>query len=144
MRKRCAKSSSCSEAAAALYKIFVTGDCVITNARTAEMAKLTENSFRDVNNNPLSWFAADDGEVEDYRVTIQPPFDFGDAIEKFVTRDEGWAASHHLDNWATAPRLGATVDGELQGKAVGWARTGLFGAALGLSFSSPQSGHRWT
>jgi UDP-N-acetyl-D-mannosaminuronic acid dehydrogenase len=39
----------CSEAAARLYKIFVKGECVITNARTAEMCKLTENSFRDVN-----------------------------------------------------------------------------------------------
>lgn len=39
----------CSETAAALYKIFVEGECVITNARTAEMCKLTENSFRDVN-----------------------------------------------------------------------------------------------
>lgn len=39
----------CSEAAVALYKIFVTGDCVTTTTRTAEMAKLTENSFRDVN-----------------------------------------------------------------------------------------------
>ena len=39
----------CSEAAVALYKIFVAGECVITNARTAEMCKLTENSFRDVN-----------------------------------------------------------------------------------------------
>jgi len=39
----------CSAAAAALYKIFVRGECVITNARTAEMCKLTENSFRDVN-----------------------------------------------------------------------------------------------
>ncbi|EKD97399.1 MAG: hypothetical protein ACD_23C00946G0001 [uncultured bacterium] len=39
----------CSEAAAQLYKIFVQGECVITNARTAEMCKLTENSFRDVN-----------------------------------------------------------------------------------------------
>lgn len=39
----------CSEAAASLYKIFVHGECVITNARTAEMCKLTENSFRDVN-----------------------------------------------------------------------------------------------
>lgn len=39
----------CSDAAVALYKIFVDGECVITNARTAEMAKLTENSFRDVN-----------------------------------------------------------------------------------------------
>lgn len=39
----------CSQAAVALYRTFVDGDCVITNARTAEMAKLTENSFRDVN-----------------------------------------------------------------------------------------------
>jgi UDP-N-acetyl-D-mannosaminuronic acid dehydrogenase len=39
----------CSEVAASLYKIFVQGECVITNARTAEMCKLTENSFRDVN-----------------------------------------------------------------------------------------------
>lgn len=39
----------CSEAAKALYKIFVEGECLVTTARTAEMAKLTENSFRDVN-----------------------------------------------------------------------------------------------
>jgi UDP-N-acetyl-D-mannosaminuronic acid dehydrogenase len=39
----------CSEAAARLYQLFVQGKCVITNARTAEMCKLTENSFRDVN-----------------------------------------------------------------------------------------------
>lgn len=40
---------TCSAAAVALYKSFVMGECVVTNARTAEMAKLTENSFRDVN-----------------------------------------------------------------------------------------------
>jgi UDP-N-acetyl-D-mannosaminuronic acid dehydrogenase len=40
---------ACSQAAAALYKLFVQGECFITNARTAEMCKLTENSFRDVN-----------------------------------------------------------------------------------------------
>jgi UDP-N-acetyl-D-mannosaminuronic acid dehydrogenase len=39
----------CSEVAASLYRTFVRGECVITDARTAEMAKLTENSFRDVN-----------------------------------------------------------------------------------------------
>ncbi|HNI20810.1 MAG TPA: UDP-N-acetyl-D-mannosamine dehydrogenase [Nitrospira sp.] len=39
----------CSEAAARLYQIFVQGECVITNARTAEMCKLTENSYRDIN-----------------------------------------------------------------------------------------------
>jgi UDP-N-acetyl-D-mannosaminuronic acid dehydrogenase len=39
---------ACSQAAVDLYKTFVVGDCVVTNARTAEMAKLTENSSRDV------------------------------------------------------------------------------------------------
>lgn len=38
----------CSELAISLYKIFVQGECIITNARTAEMCKLTENSSRDV------------------------------------------------------------------------------------------------
>jgi UDP-N-acetyl-D-mannosaminuronic acid dehydrogenase len=42
-------TAKCSAYAVALYKAFVQGECVITNARTAEMAKLTENSFRDVN-----------------------------------------------------------------------------------------------
>lgn len=41
---------ACSEAAAQLYRTFVTGDCVVASGpRVAEMAKLTENSFRDVN-----------------------------------------------------------------------------------------------
>lgn len=42
-------TKACSQKAMALYKMFVKGDCIVTNARTAEMAKLTENSFRDVN-----------------------------------------------------------------------------------------------
>ena len=42
-------SFKCAEKAIELYKVFVRGDCISTNARTAEMAKLTENSFRDVN-----------------------------------------------------------------------------------------------
>ncbi len=42
-------TAKCSDAAVRLYKTFVQGECVITNARTAEMCKLTENSFRDVN-----------------------------------------------------------------------------------------------
>jgi len=41
-------TNRCSKAAIELYKTFVQGDCVVTNARTAEMAKLTENSCRDV------------------------------------------------------------------------------------------------
>jgi UDP-N-acetyl-D-mannosaminuronic acid dehydrogenase len=42
-------SSRCAEMAMDLYQLFVEGECKITNARTAEMCKLTENSFRDVN-----------------------------------------------------------------------------------------------
>ena len=41
-------TNKCSVAAVELYKTFVKGECVMTNARTAEMAKLTENSCRDV------------------------------------------------------------------------------------------------
>ena len=41
---------ACSALATRLYKVFVTGDCVIaSNPSVAEMAKLTENGFRDVN-----------------------------------------------------------------------------------------------
>jgi UDP-N-acetyl-D-mannosaminuronic acid dehydrogenase len=32
-----------------LYRIFAKGECLSTSARTAELAKLTENAFRDVN-----------------------------------------------------------------------------------------------
>jgi len=42
-------SAACSARAVELYQTFVRGECIVTNARTAEMAKLTENSFRDVN-----------------------------------------------------------------------------------------------
>lgn len=41
-------TAKCSVRSVELYKTFVQGECVITNARTAEMAKLTENSCRDV------------------------------------------------------------------------------------------------
>lgn len=41
-------TAKASEMAVAMYKIVVQGDCVVTNARTAEMCKLTENSSRDV------------------------------------------------------------------------------------------------
>ncbi|QGU89379.1 UDP-N-acetyl-D-mannosamine dehydrogenase [Erwinia sorbitola] len=54
----------CSQRACDLYNIFLEGECVVTNSRTAEMCKLTENSFRDVNiafANELSLIAADQG-----------------------------------------------------------------------------------
>jgi len=39
----------CAEQARLLYQTFVRGQCIVTDARTAEMTKLTENAFRDVN-----------------------------------------------------------------------------------------------
>lgn len=55
---------ACSQLACDLYNIFLEGECVVTNSRTAEMCKLTENSFRDVNiafANELSLICADQG-----------------------------------------------------------------------------------
>ncbi|KQU99085.1 UDP-N-acetyl-D-mannosamine dehydrogenase [Devosia sp. Root105] len=42
-------SERAGEACRAFYSSFVTGNCVVSDARTAELCKLTENSFRDVN-----------------------------------------------------------------------------------------------
>ena len=39
----------CAQRAASLYRIIVKGECRVTTARTAELAKLTENAYRDVN-----------------------------------------------------------------------------------------------
>jgi UDP-N-acetyl-D-mannosaminuronic acid dehydrogenase len=55
---------ACSARASELYRIFLRGACVETHARTAEMCKLTENSFRDVNiafANELSLICAEQG-----------------------------------------------------------------------------------
>ena len=42
-------TTQCAERARELYKIFVEANCLITDCRTAELSKLVENSFRDVN-----------------------------------------------------------------------------------------------
>ncbi len=42
-------SPSCAREARRLYETFVEGECHLTDARTAEMVKLSENAFRDVN-----------------------------------------------------------------------------------------------
>jgi UDP-N-acetyl-D-mannosaminuronic acid dehydrogenase len=39
----------CAQRALSLYRIVVRGDCRIATARTAELSKLTENAYRDVN-----------------------------------------------------------------------------------------------
>jgi UDP-N-acetyl-D-mannosaminuronic acid dehydrogenase len=40
---------ACTEAGAMIYSTFVKGEIIKTNAKTAEMSKLMENTFRDVN-----------------------------------------------------------------------------------------------
>ena len=40
---------TCTEKGAEVYETFVQGELIKTNARTAEMSKLMENTFRDVN-----------------------------------------------------------------------------------------------
>lgn len=42
-------TAQCSERAREFYKTFVEADCLVTDCRTAELSKLVENSFRDVN-----------------------------------------------------------------------------------------------
>ena len=42
-------SRRCAQRALALYQMVVRGECRVTTARTAELAKLTENAYRDVN-----------------------------------------------------------------------------------------------
>jgi UDP-N-acetyl-D-mannosaminuronic acid dehydrogenase len=42
-------SWNCADKALELYKTFVMGTCYVTDARTAELVKLAENAFRDVN-----------------------------------------------------------------------------------------------
>ena len=42
-------SPRCSARAVELYQIFVEGECLITDAATAELVKLAENAYRDVN-----------------------------------------------------------------------------------------------
>ena len=54
----------CTQAASEIYQIFVQGECIATDVRTAEMCKLTENAFRDVNiafANELSLICAESG-----------------------------------------------------------------------------------
>lgn len=42
-------TEQCGSEAESLYRLFVKGNCHVTNARTAELVKLTENAYRDTN-----------------------------------------------------------------------------------------------
>lgn len=63
-------SQKCSDAAVGLYGAFVKGACLKSDDRTAELCKLAENSFRDVNiafANELSMICGDAG-IDAWRV----------------------------------------------------------------------------
>ena len=42
-------TQNCAERAAAFYKLAINGRCLTTTARTAELVKLAENAYRDIN-----------------------------------------------------------------------------------------------
>jgi UDP-N-acetyl-D-mannosaminuronic acid dehydrogenase len=42
-------TSRCAERAASIYRVFAQGEILLTDAASAEMAKLVENAYRDVN-----------------------------------------------------------------------------------------------
>lgn len=42
-------TDNCAKKAEEIYKAFINSDCLLTDCRTAELSKLVENSFRDVN-----------------------------------------------------------------------------------------------
>lgn len=63
-------TENCAAKASALYRKFVRGACIPSDDRTAELCKLTENSFRDVNiafANELSMICSDVG-IDVWRV----------------------------------------------------------------------------
>src|SRR5690625_6736263 len=45
----CGLTPNCTEKGAQIYKMIVRGEIIKTDAKTAEMAKLMENTYRDVN-----------------------------------------------------------------------------------------------
>tara|TARA_B100000963_G_C22637745_1_gene678525 strand:+ start:4793 stop:6046 length:1254 start_codon:yes stop_codon:yes gene_type:complete len=42
-------TESCAQNSMEIYKLFIKSNCYLTNAQTAELVKLVENSYRDVN-----------------------------------------------------------------------------------------------
>lgn len=97
----------CAERAAAVYKTFVRGVCHISTDRTAEMVKLTENAFRDVNiafANELSMIC-DDLDVDVWKV-----IDFANRHPRVSILSPGAGVGGHciaVDPWfivASAPQ----------------------------------------
>ncbi|MCB9730701.1 MAG: tandem-95 repeat protein [Deltaproteobacteria bacterium] len=82
---------------------------------------------------------ANDGEVEDYALTIAEPWDFGDAPDTFKTL----LASDGARHTATGVRLGATRDGESDG-VPGAAANGDGADEDGVAFTALKRGRSAT
>lgn len=146
----------CAERAKDFYTSFVIGECVKTNARTAEMTKLTENSFRDLNiafANELS-FICDELEIDTWelislanrhpRVNILNP---GPGVGGHCIAVDPWFIVDSAPETARLIRTAREVNNEKPEwvinkvvKAAGIAKKNMGGnptiACLGLSFKA--------
>lgn len=147
---------ACSIQAAQVYQIFVRGQLLFTNVRTAEMSKLAENAFRDVNiafANELS-LIADKLDINVWelirlanrhpRVNILQP---GAGVGGHCIAVDPWFIVHKTPEQARLIRSAREVNdfkpqwvlGKIQGAVAGLTATGkkagdLKVAFLGLSF----------
>ncbi len=141
----------CARKALTFYRRFVRGACVTTNARAAEMTKLTENAFRDVNiafANELS-LVADKMGVDVWevirlanrhpRVNILQP---GPGVGGHCIAVDPWFLVHAAPNETPLIRTARTVnDGKTdhviaQASALIESMPGATVACLGLAFKA--------
>ena len=112
-------TESCTSIAAAFYETFVTGQVMRTNAVTAELAKLVENAYRDVNiafANEVSMIA-DDLEVDPFelialanhhpRVNILNP---GPGVGGHCISVDPWFIAHAAPNRSSLIKTARTVN----------------------------------
>lgn len=103
-----------SEVAGNFYRKFVSGHVYQTNARTAELAKLSENSFRDVNiafANELSMIC------EELKIDVWELIDLANCHPRVSILDPGPGVGGHciaVDPWfivSSAPKLARLIAG---------------------------------
>lgn len=141
----------CARKALAFYKRFVRGTCVTTDARSAEMTKLVENAYRDVNiafANELSMIA-DAMELDVWevirlanrhpRVNILQP---GPGVGGHCIAVDPWFIIHGAPDHSPLIRTGRTVnDGKMhhvveRASTLIEANPGVPVACLGLAFKA--------
>ncbi|MGE0180230.1 MAG: nucleotide sugar dehydrogenase, partial [Sphingomonas sp.] len=120
-------SPQCAEKALALYQTFVRGGCYLTDARVAELSKLTENAYRDVNigfANELSMICdrlgVDVWQVRELanrhpRVSILEP---GAGVGGHCIAVDPWFIVHSAPEEARLIRTARTVNNDKPGRIV--------------------------